>query len=342
MSVVPVLLLVLLVGCGAGHAWACPIPVFRYALEKGPSDLYSVSVVHSGRLPGEDQTLLARLNQPGVQTVELTDLSAPTPESVGEGVTSPTVPPIMPWLVLRHQRNTNEAAQVTWQGPFNRETVDQLLNAPDRAEIARRLLSGDSAVWLVFPGTNEAENAAVTDRLTRVLTAAEKELVLPKATLAPGRPVGRGSSPAALETGGTPVPREERGAAGMPSRLPEPSGEGPAGASSIPLKLRFSVLILAPGTPGSELLKKMLLPLAPDLEALRSPAVVPVYGCGHALTVVTGKDLAAPHLRNICEFLIGHCSCLYKARNPGVDLFFALDWQAKVADRPEAAKGQKN
>ena len=288
------ILLALLFGCGAGGVWACPIPVFRYALEKGAADLYSLSVIHSGDLSAENQKLLARLSQPGVPAVELKDLAVPPPESAGEGATPQTVPSVMPWLVLHHQRNTNEASQVTWEGPLNRETVEQLLNAPDRVEIARRLLAGDSAVWLVFPGTNDAENVAVSERLRRVLSAAEKQLAIPN--------------------------------------------EETSSISSIPLKLRFSVLTIVPGTPGADLLQKMLLPLTPSLESLRSPAVVPVYGRGHALVVMTGKDLAESNLRMTCEFLTGNCSCIYKARAPGVDLFFALDWQSKVVDRPEAAE----
>ena len=279
----------------AGPALACPIPVFRYALERGTTDSYSLSVIYSGNLSTEARTLLARLNQPGVPAVELKDLSAPGPESISEGgVVPPTVPPVMPWLVLRYQRATNAEPQVTWEGPLDRAAVEQLVSAPDRAEIARRLLAGDSAVWLVLPGTNDAENAVVTQRLQRVLTAAEKQRALPVDEI--------------------------------------------TSSSSIPITLRFSTLTIPPGAPGSDLLRKMLLPLAPEFESLRSPAVVPVYGRGHALTVIAGRDLTEAHLRTTCEFLAGSCSCIYRARNPGVDLFFALDWQSKVVDRPEAVE----
>lgn len=312
------LILAMLIVCGIDPVWACPVPVFRYALERGTAGQYSLSVTHSGGLSGEHRQLLARLSHPGVPAVELLDLAAPPAESATGETDPPLVPPFMPWLVLRHQLHTNEAAQVTWEGPLNRETVEQLLNAPDRAEIARRILSGESAVWLVFPGTNAAENAAVMERLNRVLAAAEKQLALPRAD------VGRN------QTGGPPA------SAARPARPLALQG-GDSSSSSIPLKLSFSVLTIAPGTPGGDLLKKMLLPIAPDLESLHSPAVAPVYGRGHALAVMTGNDLSESHLRLTCEFLTGNCSCIYKTRNPGVDLFFALDWQAKVVDRPEAA-----
>lgn len=308
----------LLVCGGAGGTWACSIPVFRYALEKGPASAYSVSVIQSGPLSPNDQALVARLNQPGVRAVEVTDVASRPPAPEGAGVPPPALPPALPWLILRHQvtnsppmmntypprrpivrRDGPETSgkpdvetQVTWEAPLNPATVDLLLNAPERTEIARRLLAGDSAVWLVFQGANADENAAVTGLLNQVLRKAEQELVLPQATV--------------------------------------------QSSSSIPLKLSFSVLTIAPGTPGGDLLKKMLRPLAPEFESTGRPAIVPVYGRGRALTVITGKDLTEPSLRQTCEFLVGTCSCMIKAQKPGVELFIAVDWESKVVDRPGA------
>jgi hypothetical protein len=91
----------------------------------------------------------------------------------------------MPWLVLRYPASTGIEPSV-WSGPLEAETVKALVNSPARRELARRLVHGDTAVWLLLEsGDKERDDSAarIADAESRKL---EQTLELPEP--APGDP----------------------------------------------------------------------------------------------------------------------------------------------------------
>ena len=44
-------------------SWACNVPVFRYALERWPADMYEVVVLHDGELSSADKDRLETMQQ---------------------------------------------------------------------------------------------------------------------------------------------------------------------------------------------------------------------------------------------------------------------------------------
>ena len=52
-------------GMACGMAWACSVPVFRYALERWPADAYEVILFHRGPLTSEHQALARDLDPEG-------------------------------------------------------------------------------------------------------------------------------------------------------------------------------------------------------------------------------------------------------------------------------------
>ena len=80
----------------------------------------------------------------------------------------------------------------------------------------------------------------------------------------------------------------------------------------------------------------MLLGTEPDLHDLKEPMVFPLFGRGRALCALVGKGINKENLEEIGFFLAGPCSCTVKYQNPGVDMFFTVDWDAALMGEESA------
>ncbi len=286
---------------GAGAALACQVPVFRYALERWKPDLYEVEVVGSGSLDEAGSALLGRLQAAcvergsGAANFRVTESVAAA--SAEEGV--PSDPAGGPFIILRLP-SALERSRPVWAAPFNEGTVQALLDSPARVEIARRILAGDSAVWVLLDSGSAERDAAAWRILDESLGELERTLTLPPPEVIMNDPEYRPA--AALE-----------------------------------LKLKFSALRIAHGDPAERALTAMLLGVEEDLRDLSDqPIAVPVFGRGRALYGLTGEGINGETIRDACETLTGPCSCTIKDQNPGVDLLMSVDWEKSLglADRP--------
>jgi len=134
-------------------AIACNVPVFRYALERWEADPYEVLVFHRGPLTAEQQALLEQLEQAGRDrianlAVSRVDLNVEVPPPL-RAVLAAQEHQSLPWLVVRYPRQLRIENSV-WAGPLSAEAVGALLDSPARRDIAQKLLSGDSVVWLLL------------------------------------------------------------------------------------------------------------------------------------------------------------------------------------------------
>jgi len=66
-----------------------------------------------------------------------------------------------------------------WAGHLDKASAQKLMHSPVREEIARRLLQGDSAVWLFLESGHPAADDAASQMLETELRQAEKSLELP-------------------------------------------------------------------------------------------------------------------------------------------------------------------
>ena len=75
------------------------------------------------------------------------------------------------WMVLRYPPTTRIEQEV-WAGELDAPNVEHLLNSPKRREIAKRLLAGETAVWLLLEtGARDQDDAAaavLTKRLAQL------------------------------------------------------------------------------------------------------------------------------------------------------------------------------
>ena len=276
----------------AGIVDACSLPVFRYAIQSWPPTPHRLVVVHRGPLPPDAGRVLRHLqSQEVVEVIDL-DLSAPDCPPL-EGSLALLTNAVLPRLALA-RLNFNDLPSLIWEGSVSPENASFLLNPADGGEIARRLLSGDAAVWVVCKGSDKNRIKEVTAILTNALQQAQKTIKLPDEQT--------------QEPYDTPV------------------------ASSVPLKLSFSVLEISYGTPESAIFRSMVDPITPDGVTKEDTLVVPVFGRGRALHVFAKEAITAEGVKEACEFLCGPCSCEVKEMNPGVDLFCPVDWVSSLYD----------
>jgi hypothetical protein len=283
----------------ASGAAACSIPVFRYALERWPADWYELAVFYRGELAAEDRQRLeelenrclanggeanlevVRVNLDGKVDPDLRQLW----ESLGDVPT--------PYAVLRMPPGGKRLT--VWSGPLSELASASLFDSPARRELARRLLSGDSVVWLVVGSKDSDAMAKLRRTLESSLPMLEEEILLPAGVGQPG------------------------------SEL----------ASPIPLAIKFSVLAIDPADPAEELLGRIIASQTVKETQAGEPLATAVFGRSRAVDVFAGSEVTPELLTDVSQFLCGVCSCQVKQLNPGFDLLAVTLWEQHLFDSGE-------
>jgi hypothetical protein len=294
----PVLAAVLLLS--AAPLLACNVPVFRYALERWPAGPYEIVVFHRGPLSPADQALIDALakiadaDTPAANfTFECVDLANKPGQELVELFEEQPDKETLPLLVVRYPATSGREVNV-WSGRLNAEAVRKLLDSPARREIVRRIVGGDSAVWILLDSGDRAKDDAAEKLLRAELTKLQQTLKLPELTDDPE------------------------------DRL---SGKGPE------LKLAFSLLRVSRTDPTEAMLVHMLQGLEEKLPTDR-PMAYAVYGRGRALPPMIGAGIRPDNIRADARFVTGPCTCKVKEQNPGVELLILADWDAPANRQP--------
>jgi hypothetical protein len=269
-----------------GRAEACSVPVFRYALERFPSDPYEFVVFHRGPLsPAQRQVIAAteRLaedtNWPVNLKVRLVDLAA---KEAAKLARTPPPDAALPWLLVAPPGGGD--AVPLWSGQLRAEEIRALADSPARREVAHRLMKGESAVFLFLESGQKKADETAAQLLQTELTKMEKALHLP------------------LDDG---TDRSQ---------------------SPLPLKISFSTLRIARSDPAERGLVKILSGPSGAAQPNAGPIVYPVFGRGRILAALSGEALTPDALEEVGEFLCGSCSCSLKGELPGADLLMAAAW----------------
>jgi outer membrane protein assembly factor BamB len=229
--------------CGVEVSTPYEIPFFRYALERWPADPYEVEVVSGEPLEEQAMGLVAALSRAGsAANLEVRRRPATDPSRKWVGGT-----PGLPGMIVRPPGGS-ERGKVVWAGPLVEESVARLLDSPARKEISRRLLDGDSAVWVLLESGEPGKDEAAAMRLETALRAAESALTLPPAS---GDPADRLITP------------------------------------SIPLRLEFSVVRVSRDDPAEEVFVRMLVAEEAGSPGKGEPMAFPVFGRGRVLQGVS-------------------------------------------------------
>jgi hypothetical protein len=289
---------------------ACSVPVFRYALERWQPDHYLAVLFHDGELTKDQKSLLDRLsgdkNTPGgPANIEILAVDTSKPFDDDADLTAlwkthaeKAKQADGPWLVVRFPEESAFDEDI-WSGELTKKSVDAIRVSPVRTELSKRLLAGDSVVWLVIESGDKQADAKFVKRLTGDLKLLQKKLKLPELDPADDKYL---------------------------------SADGPA------LKLAFSVLTVSRTDAREKILLDSILYDDPNMPAderklLAGPLAVPIFGRGRALAVMPAARVLPEVLEDAAGFLCGPCSCQVKQQNPGWDLLVATDWQGRISGR---------
>ncbi|MDA9934586.1 hypothetical protein OAG76_02970 [Rubripirellula sp.] len=284
----------------ASVALACNVPVFRYALERWPADPYELVVLHEGKLSAEEIAEVDTLRQVdlrsdtpanfNVRTIEISGAK----DSLLQDIWKKRESGNGPLLVTLYPRNAQEVPdRVVSVHPLSSKIVQRSVDSPMRQQLAKRLLSGDSAVWVFVPCGDKAQDEAALERLTVEVKNNQQSLKLP--------------------------PQDE---------LEEDDLFQPE--NPIELRLGFSIITVDRKDPKEAFFLEMLMGSEPDLESLEEPMAFPVIGRGRVLYALVGKGIFRDTVAMASRFVVGPCSCQVKEQNPGFDLLLAVDWDEKL------------
>jgi hypothetical protein len=244
----------------ASPADACSVPVYRWALERWAAEQYTLKV--SGGMVAASKRANVSIEESG----ESGRFELLYPEEAGG---APVV-----------------------SGGIDALDAGALLNSPVRRELVRRLLDGQSAVWLLVGCGDREKDAAAAAVLNEQIALANKTLRLPDLT---GDPV--------LDAPGA----------------PDVSG----------LRVEFSMIEVARDDASESVLLRMLLGSEPDLERTPAePVAFPVFGRGRVLYALVGAGINPGMIMKACAFIVGPCACEIKSDNPGFDLLLEADWDS--------------
>jgi hypothetical protein len=287
-------------------ATACNVPVFRYALERWRPDPYRVTVFTRGKLTDSQQKLLDRLDPsslslpadvtPANVTLRVVDIDA-VEEEADRKLLDESKSKETPRLVVQYPESLRITKPIA-EGPLTDATIAVALASPLRAELVRRLVAGQTAVWLLLESGDKAKDDAAAKLLTDELQGVTKTLELPEL-----------------------------------ADTPEDSL-----LSSAPLEIAFTLLRVSRTAAAERALVDSLLASEPDLVELKEPMVFPVFGRGRALLPLVGAGITKDNIAQSAQFLVGACSCEVKELNPGIDLLLTADWETLLFTSPEKAE----
>ena len=161
-------------------AAACTVPVFRYALEHWAADPYTVVVFYDGRSAHASIDALAQFEGWANVQIHSADVSA-LDDAELRTLWRRQSAATLPWMVVRYP-NSSPAQGAIWAGPADPHGIQSLLDSPARRTIARRLLRGDAAVWVLLESGDRVSDDVAAALLETELTKLQATLKLPQPT----------------------------------------------------------------------------------------------------------------------------------------------------------------
>ncbi|MFB3786768.1 MAG: hypothetical protein ACE15F_10410 [bacterium] len=298
----------------------CSIPVYRYALERWEPEVYEITVFQRGEILSGQKQLILELNRSSWTQEKHFNFSlniADWDEAQGRDASHyelDSPPPEFPWVAVRHVA-TGRPRGVLLSGPLREEWIQSVIDSPARQTIARRLIEGESAVWLFLESGNREKDENALSVLSSQLDHLEKTLRLPD----PNTP-----------------PLFEKDSTEEETILVDDFSD----VDTTGLRIDFSILRLSRDDPAEKMLIEILLRSEMDLvDYEQEPMAFPVFGQGRILYALVGGGIEPETIREACEFIVGPCSCQVKALNPGTDLLMRAEWTTSletlmVRDKP--------
>ena len=307
----PVWTLAWVLGLLTAHAAeCCTVPVFRYALDRWQADAFRLEFPASAL---SDPKLADFFRTLG------TDSPVNLEAKPGSGTEAR--------LLVPHPEEAK--SPVVWTGTLTPASLAALTDSPARKEIARRVLAGESVVWVLAESGNKAEDDAIATRVEKRLRYLEQVAILPR--IDPNDPTSKlGPGPALrVKFSLLRVPRA--------GDLQSPSLANDSNAENGSNGRRLQVA----GTSDESLLLKMLAGPKPAAELQSGAWLAAVFGRGRVLGAWPAEDFGDAEIEEASLFLLGACSCQVKRQNPGWDMLMNVNWTEELRAAAEKAQSTR-
>lgn len=268
--------------------YSCSVPVFRYALQRWQADPYLIEIVYQKPLSSDAENALKLLEsyiKAAGQSANLIIRHVNKAENADKDNDLSQQPQMIVYLPPAARNPTP-----IWTVPLTIEAINELIDSPVRRELVRRLISGDSVVWILLETGDKQKDDAAAEMIQEKLNALQQTLKLPAEQM--------------TWEDGTPFAPEE----------------------SSGLEIKFSMIRLKRDDLSEKFLIDSLLRTERDLLEFNEPIAFPVFGRGIALYALIGKGINEKNITYSSQFLTGPCSCQIKQQNPGTDLLLKADW----------------
>ena len=281
--------------------------MFRYALERWSADKYELAVFSNGQLTKSQQLLIDGVGEDVNLEVAVLDIGKMT-ESDHARYGDVNVPErtivghlYYPWSVGRGNPSLNTEDPL-WKGNLTKESLNRILNSPVRKAILEKIISGESAVWVLLETGDEAKDKDAETKLWKYLNEVSKLIEIPDGVVGPGE-----------------LDRVATGEVDVEDVL----------RSTIPLKISFDVIRINRNDPEEKIFLKMLTSFVPQLldQSPDDPLIFPIFGRGRTLEGLPSSIMSQRLMMEACSYLCGACSCEVKRENPGIDLVMNTDWK---------------
>ncbi|MCC7421034.1 MAG: hypothetical protein IT428_12195 [Planctomycetaceae bacterium] len=164
---------------------ACNVPVFRYALEQWRPDTYRAVIFHRGPLSESEKECLDPLQERdgstaanvAFRTIDVDNLESEADRAMFHSLDNPP----LPFLVVQFPAPLQIDSPI-WSGPLDRAAVERLTESPVRRELVRRLVDGQTAVWLLLESGDAQKDDAAAALLKKEMETQQKTLKLPELT----------------------------------------------------------------------------------------------------------------------------------------------------------------
>ena len=179
-------LLILLVGLNVifhSGLLACPIPVFRYALEYWETDNYILDVYYKNELEPGDKALIDLVKSPrnsatrsnlDIRLINVDDDNPDASVIRDKNLQAKS----FPWMVLRYPIVTGIKTTL-WSGPLNQPNMEKIIHSPVRENLIRLLAKETTAVWILLESGDKKKDQEAYDILSKDLKHLEQTLTLP-------------------------------------------------------------------------------------------------------------------------------------------------------------------
>jgi hypothetical protein len=135
-----------------------------------PADAYEAVVYHRGPLGPADGAVVEALERFSEGPLNL------RVRRVDPSAEAGSAPSTLPWVVLRYP---GEERGILWEGRPEEVSPAGIVDSPARRELARRIMEGISAVWVLLESGDRAKDDAAAALLGACLRAMEGKFRLP-------------------------------------------------------------------------------------------------------------------------------------------------------------------